>query len=97
ASCSSNDRNPLGKILTIGLNSGSDGWEVDGTGVAPGLDPGDGLTALGAMVAVHGPAAVWRKIRRSSAKSQAVVYRSVARLDSALRQTRSNSLGIVSS
>ena len=43
------------------------------------------------------PPAVWRNKRRSSAMSLAVVYRSDARFDSALRQIRSSSLGIVSS
>ena len=37
-----------------------------------------------------------RKYRRLSAMSIAVVYRSVVRLDNALRQTRSNSLGMES-
>ena len=43
------------------------------------------------------PPAVLRNSRRSSAMSRAVLYRSVARFESALRQIRSSSLGIVSS
>ena len=58
---------------------------------------GGGLTCTGEARGRRGSRTVWRNKRRSSAMSLAVVNLSVARFDSAFRQIRSSSLGIVSS
>ena len=72
-------------------------WEVGGSGAASRVDPGGELIGTAGAAGETVPPAVWRNKRRSSAMSLAVVYRSDARFDSALRQIRSSSLGIVSS
>src|SRR5690349_3267689 len=93
-SCSSNERSPLGTTLTAwwSRSGRSDVGRVkvlSTDGVARksvgGWTVGDGFGTSGDR----------RKHRRSSARSSAVVYRSVALLDSAFRQALSNSLGIV--
>ena len=61
------------------------------------VDPGGVAIGTAGATGETVPPVVWRNKRRSSAMSLAVVYRSDARLDSALRQIRSSSLGIVSS
>ena len=97
ASCSSKDRSPLGTIL-IGRWSESDCLEVGGGGAASRVDPGGVLIGTAgasrrdrASCGLGGtsaglPPCPWR-----------CVYRSDARFDSAFRQIRSSSLGIVSS
>ena len=70
---------------------------MGGGGAASRVDPGGVLTGTAGATGETVPPVVWRNKRRSSAMSLAVLYRSDARFDSAFRQMRSSSLGIVSS
>jgi hypothetical protein len=93
----SNDRKPLGTTFTAGLRSESGRAGAGVAVMASTVEPG--AVAEGEGMAGVAPAAtsLWRKWRRSSATSRAVLYRSEARLASIFWQTRSNSRGIVSS
>jgi hypothetical protein len=95
ASCWSNDRRPLG-TMRIGW---PDSVERCDKAVAKSSRSGVGVAGPGvrppvAVALDNSRSSAWaRKCRRSSAMSPAVEYRSVARLDKARRQIRSNSFG----
>src|SRR4051794_5743739 len=91
ASPASNDRNPFGTILMKWL-SVVGGVVGVGTGPVAGLATPISLFARAVSVDFSSTDELARKLRKSSAMSLAVVYRSDARLDNVLRQIRSASL-----
>src|SRR5262249_61634500 len=66
ASCSSNDRSPLGTIL-IGCMSESDGPDGAGSGTDSRVDPGGELVGAVGAAGERVPPADWRNQRGASA------------------------------